>query len=59
MQVAHAAPLAAADDDGLALQLGIVPLLNCRIKGIAIHVGDGQIVQFGVGDEPSRPARRT
>ena len=51
----HAAP-PAADDDRLALELGIVALLDGGIEGIAIHVRDGQRPELLVGDHTRRAA---
>ena len=43
----HDAPAAriAADDDGLTLQLGMVPLLHRRKEGIHVHMDD--LAEFG------------
>jgi hypothetical protein len=51
----HAA-MAAADDHRLVAQRGIVALLDRRIEGVAIHMGDGEPHQLGVPHEPRRPA---
>jgi hypothetical protein len=42
------APLAAADDDRPVAQFGPVALLHRGVEGVAVQVGDGQLVQLGV-----------
>ena len=43
--------LAAADDDGVIGEVGIVALLDAGIEGIAIDMGDGEAVKLGVVEE--------
>jgi len=43
--------LAAADDDGVIGEGGIVAFLDAGIEGIAIDMGDGEGVEFGVMEE--------
>ena len=40
--------MSAADNDGFVGKVGVVAFFNAGIKGVAIHVGDGQIEKFGV-----------
>ena len=50
------APGAAADDDGLIPQGGVIPLFNAGIKGVAVHVGDGEGFELGVGKQTGAAA---
>ena len=47
---------AAADDDGQVAEGGVVAFLDARVEGVAIHVGDGKLGQFGVGKQSRAPA---
>lgn len=40
--------MSAADDDGFVGQLWIIAFLNAGIKRVTIHMGDGQVEQFGM-----------
>jgi len=50
---AHATP-AAADDDGLVAQFGPVPLFHRGVEGVAVEVGDVQLVQLVMADHAAR-----
>ena len=52
----HDAAFAAADDDGLVADFGVVAFFDGCVKGIAVHVGDGQIEQFSVLQNARRGA---
>jgi hypothetical protein len=47
---------AAADDHRLVAQRGVVALLDRRIEGIAIDMGDGEPGEFGMARDPRRAA---
>ena len=53
----HHAPVAAADDHGDVAKLRPVALLDRRVEGVAVEMGDREIVQFGVAED-ARPSRR-
>jgi hypothetical protein len=41
-----------ADDDGPVAQLRTVALLNGGVERVAIEMGDGEIVEFPVSNDP-------
>ena len=51
--------MAAADDDGLVADIGVIAFFYTGIKGIAIHVGDGKGGEFRVGQHARRAAGGT
>ncbi len=51
-------PGAAADDDGLVPQGRIVALFDAGIKGVAVHVGDGEGFKLGMGKQTGADGRR-
>ena len=52
------APGTPSDDDGLVAEGGVVALFDAGIKGVAVHVGDGEGFQLGVVQDTGRPAGR-
>ena len=52
------APVVAADDHGDVCQLGPVALLDRGVEGVAVEMGDGEIVEFRVAQDAHRPAGR-
>jgi hypothetical protein len=48
--------VAAADDDRLVAQAGVVALLDAGIEGVAVDVGDAEGGKLGVGDQAGRSA---
>ncbi len=51
--------LAAADDDRPVAQFRSIAFLDRGVEGVAVQVGDVQIAQLVMGDDPARGARRT
>ena len=49
----------AADDDWAIGEGGIVALLDRGVEGVAVEMGDGEAIEFGMGDEPGAAAMRT
>jgi hypothetical protein len=47
----HHAALAATDDDRLVGECRIVPLFDRGVEGVAIDMGECQVVEFAVIDE--------
>ena len=55
----HNAPHAAANDEGLVGKLRVIALFDCGIEGVAVDVGDRELMQFGVTKQAraaTRPA---
>ena len=52
------APFAAANDDGPVPQLRPVTLFDRCVEGVAVQMGDGQLVQLVVADNSARAAGR-
>ena len=50
------AALAAADDHRLVLQLRIVALLDRRIEGVAVDMGEMQLAELGMVEQPRAAA---
>ena len=50
------AAVAAADDDRLVAQAGVVALLDAGIEGVAVDMGDGEVGELGMGDQAGRSA---
>ena len=50
------AAVAAADDQRLVAQRRVVALLDRRIEGVAVDMGDGELCELGVAHEPRRAA---
>ena len=48
-----------ADDDGFAREFGIVAFFDRSIEGVAIHMGDGEVKEFRVGQHARAAAART
>lgn len=49
----------ASNDERLTRQRRIVALLDGGIERVAVEVGDGEIVEFGMGDDARRAAAGT
>ena len=54
----HDAARAAADDHRAFGQFLVSVLLDCRVEGVAVQMGEREIRQFGVRDDPRRAAFR-
>ena len=52
------APVAAAHDHRAVAKLRAVALLDRGVEGVAVEMGDGEIVKLGVAQEARRPAGR-
>ncbi len=51
----HAAP-SAADDQGFVGQFGVVAFLDTGVEGVAIHMRDGQVIEFRMRGHPRAAA---
>ena len=54
----HHAPVAAAHDHGDVAQLGPVALLDRGVEGVAVEMGDGEVVELRMVESARRPASR-
>ncbi len=52
----HHTSLTPSYDDRHIPKLGVVTLFDRRIKSITVHMGDGELPEFGVPDNPWRVA---
>ena len=50
------AAVAAADDDGLVADIGVVALFYAGVEGVAIHVGGGEVEEFGMRQQAGAAA---
>ena len=50
------AAVAAADDDGVIFEGRIVALFDAGVESVAVHVGDGEGLEFRMGQNPRRAA---
>ena len=50
------AAVAVADDDWLVADIGVVALFYAGVEGVAIHVGGGEVEEFGMRQQAGAAA---